>query len=83
VKLNVRWPAPPLANVVDILDSRRVPVKAADRASRGGKVPYYGATGQAGTIDHAIFDEPLVLLGEDGAPFFDPTIEGLPTAPRA
>ena len=35
VKLNVRWPAPPLANVVDILDSRRVPVKAADRASRG------------------------------------------------
>jgi type I restriction enzyme S subunit len=57
---------------VDILDSRRVPVKAADRASRGGKVPYYGATGQAGTIDHAIFDEPLVLLGEDGAPFFDP-----------
>jgi type I restriction enzyme S subunit len=72
VKLNVRWPAPPLANVVDILDSRRVPVKAADRASRGGKVPYYGATGQAGTIDHAIFDEPLVLLGEDGAPFFDP-----------
>ncbi|HNP59133.1 MAG TPA: restriction endonuclease subunit S [Gordonia sp. (in: high G+C Gram-positive bacteria)] len=72
MKLNVRWPAPPLANVVDILDSRRVPVKAADRASRGGKVPYYGATGQAGTIDHAIFDEPLVLLGEDGAPFFDP-----------
>ncbi|HPK13573.1 MAG TPA: restriction endonuclease subunit S [Phycicoccus elongatus] len=57
---------------MDILDSRRVPVKAADRASRGGKVPYYGATGQAGTIDHAIFDEPLVLLGEDGAPFFDP-----------
>ena len=72
MKLNVRWPAPPLANVVDILDSRRVPVKAADRASRGGKVPYYGATGQAGTIDHAIFAEPLVLLGEDGAPFFDP-----------
>lgn len=72
MKLNVRWPAPPLANVVDILDSQQVPVKAADRASRGGKVPYYGATGQAGTIDHAIFDEPLVLLGEDGAPFFDP-----------
>lgn len=72
MKLNVRWPAQPLANVVDILDSRRVPVKAADRASRGGEVPYYGATGQAGTIDHAIFDEPLVLLGEDGAPFFDP-----------
>lgn len=48
-------------------------MKAADRKTRGGHVPYYGATGQAGTIDRAIFDEPLVLLGEDGAPFFDHT----------
>lgn len=67
------WALQPLSQVVDILDSRRVPVKAADRAARGGDVPYYGATGQAGTIDRAIFDEPLILLGEDGAPFFDPS----------
>ncbi|GAA4123661.1 hypothetical protein GCM10022415_29050 [Knoellia locipacati] len=57
---------------MDVLDARRIPVKASDRAVRGGEIPYYGATGQAGTIDRAIFDEPLVLLGEDGAPFLDP-----------
>lgn len=65
------WISRPLAEVVDILDARRIPVKATDRVKLGGDVPYYGATGQAGTIDRAIFNEPLVLLGEDGAPFFD------------
>lgn len=71
MKLDSRWVRQPLVDVVEILDSQRVPVKASDRAARGGEVPYYGATGQAGTIDRALFDEPLVLLGEDGAPFFD------------
>ncbi len=35
-------------------------------------MPYYGATGQAGWIDNPIFNEELLLLGEDGAPFLDP-----------
>ncbi|GAA3620240.1 hypothetical protein GCM10022199_25880 [Marihabitans asiaticum] len=73
MKLGAGWPLQPLVKVVEILDARRVPVKASDRAALGGTVPYYGATGQAGTIDRAIYNEPLVLLGEDGAPFFDPT----------
>lgn len=68
----VSWPVRPLSQVVDVLDSRRVPVKASDRAARSGSVPYYGATGQAGWIDEPLFNEPLVLLGEDGAPFLDP-----------
>jgi len=34
-------------------------------------VPYYGAAGQVGWIDEPLFDEPLVLLGEDGVQFFD------------
>lgn len=67
------WPVRPLDELVDVLDSRRVPVSANERASRPGKVPYYGATGQVGWIDAAIFDEPLVLLGEDGVQFFDPS----------
>jgi type I restriction enzyme S subunit len=33
--------------------------------------PYYGATGQVGLVDDFLFDEPLILLGEDGVPFFD------------
>ena len=31
--------------------------------------PYYGATGQVGWIDDYLFDEPLILLAEDGADF--------------
>lgn len=66
------WPLKPLVDVVEVLDSRRVPVKAADRAASGGDVPYYGATGQVGFIDRPLFNEPLLLLGEDGVPFLDP-----------
>jgi type I restriction enzyme S subunit len=65
------WARAHLEEVVDILDSRRVPVNAKERAQREGAIPYYGATGQVGTIDAYLFDEELVLLGEDGAPFLD------------
>ncbi len=62
-----------LESVVDILDNLRFPVNSTERANRIGLVPYYGATGQVGTIDKAIFNETLILLGEDGVPFFDST----------
>ena len=63
----------PLEKLVYILDNQRIPVNATERQHRIGDVPYYGATGQVGTIDKAIFNETLILLGEDGVPFFDPT----------
>ncbi|HMR94850.1 MAG TPA: restriction endonuclease subunit S [Microthrixaceae bacterium] len=66
------WELAELGDVVEVLDSRRVPVNAKERAVRPGDVPYYGATGQVGWIDEALFNEELVLLGEDGAPFLDP-----------
>jgi type I restriction enzyme S subunit len=72
------WEWKNLGDVVDILDSKRIPLKEDDREKRiFGKsvtelVPYYGATGQVGWIDDYLFDEELILLGEDGAPFFDP-----------
>jgi type I restriction enzyme S subunit len=53
------------------LDNLRVPVNSTERSLRQGDVPYYGATGQVGTIDSAIFNETLLLLGEDGVPFFE------------
>ncbi len=65
------WVVEPLGSVVDILDSQRVPVNSDERANRKGDVPYYGATGQVGWIDAHLFDEELILLGEDGAPFLD------------
>lgn len=71
------WVWTTLANCVEILDSQRIPINAKERETRiSGKseselYPYYGATGQVGWIDDYLFDEELVLLGEDGAPFFD------------
>ncbi len=66
------WVLTTLENIVEIFDSKRVPVKKSERDKRPGDVPYYGATGQAGWIDKPIFDEELLLLGEDGVPFLDP-----------
>ncbi len=66
------WAPRPLGQLVDVLDHRRVPVSAKERATRSGDVPYYGASGQVGWIDKPLFDEALLLLGEDGIQFFDP-----------
>ena len=71
------WVCRTLANCADILDSQRVPINAKERETRirskpeSQLYPYYGATRQVGWIDDYLFDEELVLLGEDGAPFFD------------
>ncbi|MCZ7517409.1 restriction endonuclease subunit S [Escherichia albertii] len=76
-KLPEGWVDTQLENIVDILDSMRVPVNNSERQSRiAGKnenelYPYFGATGEVGKIDDYIFDEELVALGEDGVPFFD------------
>lgn len=64
------WPIAELDEVVTFLDYMRKPVKKSDR--RAGPYPYYGANGQQGTIDGFIFDEPLVLLAEDGGHFDNP-----------
>jgi type I restriction enzyme S subunit len=66
------WEIFPLNALVEVLDNLRVPVNSSERSKRPGSVPYYGATGQVGTIDKAIFDEELLVLGEDGVQFFDP-----------
>lgn len=43
------------------------------RADMQGNIPYWGAGNIVDYVDKALFDEELVLLGEDGAPFFDHT----------
>jgi type I restriction enzyme, S subunit len=64
------YPTSPLGAVAEFLDSLRRPVKESER--RSGPYPYYGANGLQGKIDGYIFDEPLVLLAEDGGHFDDP-----------
>ncbi len=54
-----------LGDVCEVLDSRRLPITQKDR--KPGPIPYYGATGVVDHVADYIFDEPLLLLGEDGA----------------
>ena len=59
------WGIKPLGELCDILDNRRKPVTKSDRIA--GPYPYYGATGIQDFVNDFLFDEPLVLVGEDGA----------------
>jgi len=66
-----RWCIKSISEVAEFLDGRRVPLRESDRAMRPGPYPYYGASGVIDSIDGFIFDEPLVLLSEDGANLLD------------
>lgn len=61
------WEVAILGEACEFLDGQRVPIKASDRASMQGDVPYYGASGVVDWVNAHLFDEPLVLLSEDGA----------------
>ncbi len=59
------WEIKKLEEVCEVLDSKRKPITEKDRIS--GEYPYYGATGILGYVHEYIFDETLILIGEDGA----------------
>lgn len=65
------WSVSKLKFFVDCYDGKRVPIDSAKR--KDGIYPYWGAGSITDYVDDYIFDEELVLLGEDGAPFFDHT----------
>jgi len=60
------WEALAVADVSENLDGKRIPVKQGDRDNQAEIYPYYGASGIIDLVDNFIFDEPLILLGEDG-----------------
>lgn len=59
------WKILPLGEVCDVLDNRRVPITKRNRVA--GPYPYYGASGILDYVNDYIFDEKLILIGEDGA----------------
>lgn len=63
--MTLAFPVIQLGELCDVLDSKRRPITKRDRIE--GEFPYYGATGILGYVEGFIFDEPLVLIGEDGA----------------
>ena len=59
------WEERRLGDFCENLDSKRIPVTQRDRIT--GIYPYYGATGILDYVNNYIFNEKLVLIGEDGA----------------
>lgn len=65
-EIPVEWEVIYLENIFEILDSYRKPIKASERELMRGNIPYYGASGIIDWVNDYIFDEELILLGEDG-----------------
>ena len=63
------WQNLSLNQCADVLDSLRVPVSEELRSVAHGATPYYGANGLQGHITGHLFDEPLILIAEDGGYF--------------
>ena len=59
------WPMVNMGSVCEVLDRLRKPITKDDRDP--GPYPYYGSTGVVDWVADYIFDEPLILIGEDGA----------------
>lgn len=60
------WTTVPLGELIEIFDSQRIPLSAAQRSTRNGPFPYYGAQGVIDYIDDYIFDGRFILVPEDG-----------------
>lgn len=59
------WNTLTLGEICEVLDSRRIPITKRNRIP--GPYPYYGATGILDYVNNYIFNEKLILIGEDGA----------------
>lgn len=61
------WRIGTVGEIIEIHDSKRIPLSGADRAKMEKKIyPYYGAASLMDFVDNYIFDGKYLLLGEDG-----------------
>ncbi len=60
------WRVVKLGEVVNVHDSKRVPLNAAQRKRMKGRYPYCGANGVLDYVSDYLFDGEYVLLAEDG-----------------
>lgn len=65
------WQPGTIEDLCEVLDSKRRPLNETERSKMQGSIPYYGATGIVDHINDFIFDEPLILVAEDGGPFHE------------
>lgn len=67
------WGIIKVKHLTACLDGMRIPLNASERGEMQGNIPYWGANSIVDYVNQWLFDEDLVLVGEDGAPFFDKT----------
>ena len=62
------WEVKNLRYICEFLNKRRIPLSSEERGSMSDKIyPYYGASGIIDYVENFIFDEPTILIAEDGA----------------
>ena len=65
--LPIDWRIGTVGEIIEIHDSKRIPLSGAERAKMEKKTyPYYGAAALMDYVDDYIFDGKYLLLGEDG-----------------
>ncbi|MBQ3414347.1 MAG: restriction endonuclease subunit S, partial [Clostridia bacterium] len=60
------WEVKKLGDIVEFLDNKRIPLNEDTRNNQKDIYPYYGASGIIDYVEDYIFDEELILIGEDG-----------------
>ena len=66
-ELPAGWRVGTVGEIVEIHDSKRIPLSGAQRAKMEKRIyPYYGAASLMDYVDEYIFDGIYLLLGEDG-----------------
>ena len=67
------WQTTVIKHLTKNLDGKRIPLSGEVRAEQKQIYPYYGANGVIDYVEDYIFEGEHILIGEDGAPFFDKT----------
>ena len=62
----MEWKEVLLGELVDIYDSKRIPLTSQEREKIKGDIPYYGAQGIIDYINQFLFDGEYILIAEDG-----------------
>lgn len=60
------WRIGTASEIIELHDSKRVPLSGAERDKMDKIYPYYGATSRMDYVDNYLFDGIYLLLGEDG-----------------
>ena len=60
------WRLGAVGDIIQLHDSKRVPLSGAERDKMAKVYPYYGATSLMDYVDNYLFDGIYLLLGEDG-----------------